>query len=351
MYKLLLASLLILAVSIPLAFATSDQEKTLKQCEGLYPEFETLGKIKFLQRYMHQPNIRSCLTLYNDIAWFSEDSERTDRLIALLAEPITSKQVRDRFDRTGFVPQWIKDDALRWYQGKELDNTYSYGIRFLINSKMIDISGDTYDQTLCDPDRICVVKDNYIRYSIKDSQSNDITNLTHRFGDTGDIIAVSSEETTKKDKKQDAFHIDSDGIIGNTKQYYRFVHKIPSELGAKINSTYEIKTVSEVVFPFKNQQRDAVVAWDKTRQYQEVIDKQTGIVLFAKYTDRIKKTQWSADLTDTNAFSREAKIQYEKMSIPFWIKGTVKWWVDGKISDEEYLKAIGYLLKNNVMKI
>ncbi|NDF24459.1 MAG: hypothetical protein EB149_00480 [Thaumarchaeota archaeon] len=347
----MLASLLILAVSTPLAFASSDQEKTLKQCEGLYPEFETLGKLKFLERYMHQPNIRSCLTLYNDIAWFSEDSDRADRLIALLAEPITPKQVRDRFDRTDSIPQWIKNDALRWYQGKELDNTYSYGIRFLINSKMIDISGGTSDQTLCDPDRICVVKDNYIRYSIKYSQSNDITNLTHTFGDPGDIIAISSAETTKKDKIRDNFHIDSDGIIGGTKQYYRFVHKIPSELGVKINSAYEIKTANEVVFPFKNQQRDAVVAWDKTKQYQEVIDKQTGIVLFAKYTDRIKKTQWSADLTDTNAFSKETKIQYKKMSIPSWIKGTVKWWVDGEISDEEYLRTIGYLLKNDVMRI
>lgn len=41
---------------------------------------------------MHHPNIRSCLTLYNDISWFSDDEDRMDRLIALLGEPITKRQ-------------------------------------------------------------------------------------------------------------------------------------------------------------------------------------------------------------------------------------------------------------------
>jgi hypothetical protein len=93
------------------------------------------------------------------------------------------------------------------------------------------------------------------------------------------------------------------------------------------------------------------MAWDKTKQYQEVIDKQTGIVLFAKHIDRIKKTQWSAELTDTNAFSKEIEIQYEGMRIPAWFKDPVKWWSEGKISDSEYVNNISYLLKNKIMQI
>ena len=334
---------------MPLVYA--DSKNTIQECETLYPELETLGKTKFLERYMHHPDIRSCLTLYNDISWFSDDPDRTDRLIALLGEPIAKKPVRDRFDRTDTIPQWIKDDATRWYQGKERDNIFSYGIRFLINSKMIDVPINTSDQLRCSQDQICINKNNYIRYSIKDDQKRDITNLTHTFGTPGDTIAIASVEITKDAKKLDNFHIDSQGLVDHTKQYYRFVHKTPVESGMTIDSEYKLKASGEVIFPFKNQQRDAIIAWDKTKQYQEVIDKKTGIVLFAKHQDRIKKTQWSAELTDTNAFSEEIEIQYEGMKIPAWVKDPVKWWTEGKISDSEYINNISYLLKNKIMQI
>ncbi|MFM8659192.1 MAG: hypothetical protein ACKOCQ_04575, partial [Candidatus Nitrosotenuis sp.] len=166
----------------------------------------------------------------------------------------------------------------------------------------------------------------------------------------GSIIAIASVEITKDEKILDSFHINSDGLVGHTKQYYRFVHKIP-ELGTTIHSEHEIQTLTEVIFPYKNQQRDAIIAWDKTKQYQEVIDKKTGIVLFAKFQDRIKKTQWSAELTDTNAFVDEIEIQYEGMRVPSWIKNPVKWWTEGKISDLEYVNNISYLIKNNIMQI
>ena len=122
-------------------------------------------------------------------------------------------------------------------------------------------------------------------------------------------------------------------------------------MGSSIPSEYMVTATNEVVFPFKNQQRNAVIAWDKTMQYQEVIDKNTGIVLFAKFHDRIKKTQWIVQLTDTNAFSQEFEIQYEQMNIPTWIKQPVRWWTEGKISDSEYINSITYLLKNKILEI
>jgi hypothetical protein len=54
---------------------------------------------------------------------------------------------------------------------------------------------------LCGQDQICVTKNNYVRYSIKDTQNRDVTNLTHTFGTPGNIIAVASVETTKNEKK------------------------------------------------------------------------------------------------------------------------------------------------------
>ena len=344
------AAILVIAM-IPTAFAETKTEKIISECETIYPELETLGKAKFLQRYMHNPNIRSCLTLFNDIVWFSDDSDRTERLIALLDGPIIEKPVRDRFEKTDSVPQWIKDDATRWQQGKERDNIFSYGIRYMINSKMIDSPIVITDQPGCVTYQICAAKNHYIKYSIKDSQYQDITNLTHTFGTPGDTIAIRSTEVTKDDKKQDNFHIDSDGYVDSSQEYYRFAHTIPIDIGAQIHSVYELKATSELVFPFKNQKRDAVLAWDKTRQYQEVIDKNTGIVLFAKYSDRIKKTEWVAELTDTNAFTEEITIQYDGMRIPSWFKSPVKWWTEGKVSDSEYLAGITFLLKNDIMQI
>ncbi|MGQ0605930.1 MAG: hypothetical protein ACT4OD_03115 [Candidatus Nitrosotenuis sp.] len=352
MHRMFLAGLVVFAsLAVPFAFAEADPTKIISECETIYPELETLGKTKFLQRYAYHSNIRSCITLYNDIIWFSDDSDRTDRLIALLGEPIMQKQIRDRYEQTVNIPSWIKNDAMRWQQGKEHDNIFSYGIRFMIKSKMIDAPITLSDQVRCASDQICVSKNNYIKYSIKDSKSTDVTNLIHTFGTSGSTIAISSVETTREEKKPDNFHIDSDGLVDHTKKYYRFVHKIPSELGTTINSEYQIKTTSAIIFPFKNQQRDAVIAWDKTRQYQEVIDKNTGILLSAKHHDRIKKTEWTAELTDTNAFSEEIKIQYDEMRIPSWFKAPVKWWAEGKIPDSEYISSINYLLKNNIMQI
>lgn len=37
-------------------------------------------------------------------------------------------------------------------------------------------------------------------------------------------------------------------------------------------------------------------------------------------------------------------------SIPSWIKNTAKFWAEGKISDQEYLDAIQWLIDNNILK-
>ena len=37
--------------------------------------------------------------------------------------------------------------------------------------------------------------------------------------------------------------------------------------------------------------------------------------------------------------------------LPSWIKNNAKWWSDGWISDEEFLKAIQYLVSNGVINL
>lgn len=40
-----------------------------------------------------------------------------------------------------------------------------------------------------------------------------------------------------------------------------------------------------------------------------------------------------------------------KPIIPEWIKNTAEWWVDGKISDSEFLKSIEYMIQNKIIMI
>jgi len=100
-----------------------------------------------------------------------------------------------------------------------------------------------------------------------------------------------------------------------------------------------------------DQKRPALIAKDHTDSYYEIIDKQTGAVLFAKHQDRIRKTIWTAELVETNIFTKDIKIQYEDMRIPPWFKNVVRWWTEGKITDTEYLSGLGYLIKHDVLYV
>jgi hypothetical protein len=339
------------ALIIPgIAFA-SEGDSLVKECEKIFPDLEVLGKVKFEQRYLHHKDLRSCYVMYNDLIWYSDGPDRTQRLLELLKKPQQDTQVRDRFVQSNAVPQWIKDDAMRWHQGKEKDNIFSYGIRYMINSKMINLPISAFDPQSCGHDTFCVSKNDYIKYSIKDSKIDDTTTQTHTIGVGSSSIAVSTVEVSKDGKKTDAFQVKNDGLIANTQKYYRFIHKIPIQIGSTIKSAFDIKVTDEILFPFKNTKRQALLAWDETKQYHEVIDKQTGVVLFAKHENRILKSIWTAELTDTNVFTKEIKIQYKDMQIPPWFRATVKLWTENKITDTEYLNGINYLLKNKIMKI
>ena len=305
----------------------------------------------FQQIILDIKNLRSCYVLYNEPIWYSVGHDRAEKLIEILNKPEQDRQIRNRFVQSDAIPEWIKDDAIRWYQGKEKDSILSYGIRYLINSKMIQTPIGVFDPQNCDPNTICVAKNDYIKHSIKNTQADDVITLTHTVEGVDDIIILSSTEVSKSGKKIDRLGIHKDGLIRGDQKYYQFAHKIPIEIGSTIRSAFDIKVTDEILFPINNAKRDAFLAWDKTKQYYEVIDKQTGIVLFVKQENRILKSEWTATLVDTNVFTKEIRIQYEDMRIPPWFRSTVKWWTEDKVSDAEYLAGISYLIKNRVMQI
>lgn len=43
--------------------------------------------------------------------------------------------------------------------------------------------------------------------------------------------------------------------------------------------------------------------------------------------------------------------RYEGETLPDWVKNTVKWWLDGEISDDEFLNSIQFLLKEGIIRV
>ncbi len=341
------------AVETPVV--TDEKIALIHSCEKIYPDLEKLGTEKFRQRYQYFLNFRSCTVLFNDPMWYSDDIDRIKKLVILLDKPTMSIPVRDRFTQSQIIPEWIKDDAKRWQQGKEKDNILSYGLRYMINSNMIPTPINTSDPNDC-KNRICAVQNDFLKYSIKDTGIQDVTTLTHTFQNVGEhSLIIVAQVVSKSGKTTNSFQINEDGLTSLADQkccnYYRFMHKIPLQIGTKITSISDAQVTDEIVYSFMDQQRPALIAKDRTGSYYEIIDTQSGAVLFAKHQDRIKKTVWTAELVETNIFTKDIKIQYEDMKLPPWFKNVVKWWTEDKIADAEYLSGLGYLIKHSILHV
>lgn len=357
MFTLLLVLSIISGAQLAAAQTSDDRERIsiIQTCEKIYPDLQKLGNDRFRERYQYFANFRDCIVLYNDSTWNYGGSDRIDKLNLLLEKPIQMKVIRDRLDDTQSIPQWIKDDAKRWDRGDEKDNVFSYGIRYLMNSKIIK-SDNTLDYKNCESENICLSQNDFVKYSIKSNNNNDTIILTHTFDDTSNnIISVVSEESSKNNKIITNFQINkTSGIVKPDKKcctQYPFVHQIPMNLGTKINQEHSAEVVSEVIFSFKDLKRPSFVVKDKAGKYQEIVDKETGIVFFSKYQDKIRHLLQTAQLVDTNIVKKDTTIRYDDMKIPPWFKNTVKWWTEGKISDSEYIAGISYLIKNDVLRI
>jgi hypothetical protein len=324
----------------------------IKNCEKIYPDLEKLGTEKFLGRYQYFTDLRSCIILYNDPLWYSTDMTRIEKFVALLDNPVPPKNVRDRFIQSQNIPEWIKGDAIRWQQGKEKDNVFLYGIRYMINSNIIPIPASTYNSINCE-NGICVIQNDFLKYLLKDSNKHDVIILTHIFQNTNEnSFIIISKEVSLNGKTVSTFQVDKDRLVSLADQsYYKFVHKLPLQVGTKIDSNFDVQLTGETTYQFGDQTRSALLAQDRTEDYYEVIDKQTGIMLFAQHQDRSKKTVWTTELIDTNVFKKDIRIQYADPRIPPWFKTVVKWWTEGKIADSDYLSGISYLIKNNILQI
>ena len=328
---------------------TTTKIKVIQSCEKIFPDLEKIGAQKFRQRYQYFENFWDCTILFNNPVWYSDDPTRIEKLSQLLDNSKASLKVHSS---NTLIPDWIKLDAKQWQQGKEDATVLLQGIRYLINSNTAQNS-QTTNANSCESNT-CKGTDNYVMYSIKSSKDQDILTLTHTFhDDDNDSLTVITDQVTKTGKTTNAMNLNKSTLVNSATMqccdYHDFIRRsISPEL--KIPKNLVVQVTSEVVYPFKDQKRTTLVAKDPTGSYYETIDKQTGIIIFAKYQDRIKKSEWAAELLGTNMFVNETKPQDNK-SIPDWFTRVAQWWVEGKITDSDYVSSIIYLMKLNVLRV
>ena len=59
----------------------------------------------------------------------------------------------------------------------------------------------------------------------------------------------------------------------------------------------------------------------------------------------------SATILNSWAIHEEYSLTQEIPPIPSWIKKTVGWWADGKVTEVEFLQGITYLINNRIIVI
>ena len=63
------------------------------------------------------------------------------------------------------------------------------------------------------------------------------------------------------------------------------------------------------------------------------------------------KEKYSLDKFESPTIKPDFLQKIEENVIPYWIKNNAKWWSDDKISDDDFLSGIKYLVENNIIKL
>jgi len=243
-------------------------------------------------------------------------------------------------------------------------------------------------------DVICVEKEDFVKYAVSDNYQMDTViekytveevSLTQakidfektsqegrenieitvdQGGSLYDILRAYDDDTIQCHLgstlvKVDDFHECQDDDSGRTTQPksshtpHKFVYPIPIEIGDKLDGTNgELTVTHEVLTSFKHLQRDAFVARDSTGKYYEVVDAETGLILSSRFEDMLVVPVWEkTELIDTNIFEKQVGIQLADLVIPEWWKKNTSWLLDGLITDDDYLKALEYLIGKEIIRV
>jgi len=372
-------------------------EDIVEYCGFFYDEFNFMKEQDFFMTHTYQPKLRFCVIIYDHLIWPTEHPDRVKILAAELEKLIgDSEYIKQRhfsdFNSTAIQP-WMKEDATRWTRSEIADSGFAYVIRSLIDL-------DIVRPPIIDPILtrnceyvICVEASDFAKYSVIDSQTDEIIIEKYTVKEISrDNVTVSLEITSQQNIEYFEFNFNVDGtlydviktqeedsalcqlgsklVIVNevpecqdidsgrktqpkiTHTEHRFVYPIPLHVGGKVaGPDIDLILTGQVVVNFGDLERDALIAEDSTGNYYEVIDKNTGLVLLSKYEEGTIFPVWKrTELLDSNILLKKFGVEGD-LNIPNWWKKNTQWVLDGLISEAEYLRAMEYLIGQQVIKV
>lgn len=333
----------------------------LKACEFYYNEYQLLGEYYLLLQHPYHPKIRLCSVLYNHIVWSTQHPAREKILVAEIEKLLgDSGFLKERhLNDFSLLPQWVKSDAELWVKGDITDSRFAYGIRAVVKSDLVNTAKvEPISQRSCD-DVVCIEKYDYASYSITDNYGKDIIVEKYTVKETyNDYVTISLERTLKDGRKTFDYTINSDGTLydeleKNLGAPYWFIYPVPLDVGNKFVVHDKEMTINhEIITTYKGAEREAFVASDTSGKYLDIIDKKSGLVLSSNFEDvKIIPIWKKIELIETNMIEKQNGVHLRDLSIPTWWKKTTQWFIDGLISEAEYLKAMEYLVDKKILRL
>ena len=345
-------------IGVPSAFAhdpdfeVKTTKDILKFCEFFYDEYVFMGVEALSEQHQNYPNLRACVILYNHVAWKSTHPGRDTVLIAEIEKYLgDAKYIKDRhLGISDTMPEWIKNDAKMWMQGKITDSRFAYGIRIMLEAHVLNPSLKNMDRN-CNENKLCIVKSDFMKYSYSNKYGQDITEKYTVGSISDDEILMSTEKISRAGKEMDSINIDNHGTIPTNKKCCvidKFIFLTPINFGDMITS--DLKVIGETTYDFKSKVHQAWIAQNSEKQDTIIIDKETGLVFSDSHKETDIITKWEKiELIDTNIFER--KYLTHELAIPKWFKTTTMWLIDDLISESEYLNATENLLEQGILRV
>ena len=92
---------------------------------------------------------------------------------------------------------------------------------------------------------------------------------------------------------------------------------------------------------------------ESERYFKKSLEIETNNQVTQNYLASLEKLKkkYSLDIFEKPTMKPDYLQKLEENTIPYWIKNNAGWWSAGKISDEDFVSAIKYLIENSIIKI
>jgi hypothetical protein len=211
----------------------------------------------------------------------------------------------------------------------------------------------------CNQSQICARPGDYLKYTAQ-MYGNSGT-ISYNFGNLVDSktikVAISTLVGNHTINGQSILNLKNTTLINSDGSKGAFFFMVLTPINPNEVAASPFRDANDT---FNGYQRSilAIEASNGTDSQEVKIDKETGVLLDFKiaHAQMISGQQTitgtSFVLSDTNIItSSDLSSTGGGSPIPQWIKNTAKWWSGGTISDNEFVKAMQYLIQQGIMKV